>query len=91
MWPEGLIASGASDVENHPVNRVHPVCSSSFLDRIYRIDRIEEEMSHARLTLHAASALKPSLFELWRTRKAAKEEWGKAPTMNRQEVITNSQ
>ena len=27
----------------------------SFLDRIYRI---EEELSHARLTLHAASALK---------------------------------
>jgi len=28
------------------------------LDRIYRIYRIEEELSHARLTLHAASALK---------------------------------
>ena len=27
-----------------------------FLDRIYRI---EEEMTHARLTLHAVSSLKP--------------------------------
>jgi len=53
MWPEGLIANFVSDVETHPV---HPVCSSSLLDRIYRI---EEYLSHARLTLHAASALKP--------------------------------
>ena len=44
------------DVETHPVNLVHPVCFSSLLDRIYRI---EEDLSHARLTLHAASALKP--------------------------------
>ena len=34
---------------------VHPVCSSSLLDRVYRI---KEYLSHARLTLHAASALK---------------------------------
>jgi len=30
-----------------------------FLDRIYRIERIEEDLAHARLTLHAASSLKP--------------------------------
>jgi len=30
--------------------------NSSYLDRLYRIE--EEELSHARLTLHAASALK---------------------------------
>ncbi len=29
-----------------------------FLDSINRIDRIEEDSPHARLTLHAASALK---------------------------------
>ncbi len=28
------------------------------LDKIIRLYRIEEELSHARLTLHAASALK---------------------------------
>ncbi|OPZ70369.1 MAG: hypothetical protein BWY82_02088 [Verrucomicrobia bacterium ADurb.Bin474] len=66
MWPEGLIANFVSDVETHPV---HPVCSSSLLDRINRTYRIGGEMSHARLTLHAASALPPSLFDLWRTRK----------------------
>ena len=71
MWPEGLIANFVSDVETHPV---HPVCSSSLLDGINRIYRIGEEITHPRLTLHAASALPPSLFELWRTRKAAKPQ-----------------
>jgi len=42
-----------------------------FLDRIYRI---EEEMTHARLIRHAGSALPPSLFELWRTRKPPTED-----------------
>ena len=63
MWPEGLIASIASGVPNHPDNLVHSVCSSSLLDRIYRI---EEDLYHARLTLHAASALKPE----WRQGRA---------------------
>ena len=30
-----------------------------FMDRINRIYRIEEDLTHARWTLHAASALKP--------------------------------
>ena len=53
MWPEGLIASKASDVRNHPV------CCFSHFGQVFRIYRIGEELSHARLTLHAASALKP--------------------------------
>ena len=52
MWPEGLIASKASDVRNHPV------CCFSHFGQVFRIYRIGEELSHARLTLHAASALK---------------------------------
>ena len=46
MWPEGLIASFASDVEMKPILLILFILSVPllFLDRIYRI---EEDLSHA--------------------------------------------
>ena len=55
-----------------------------FLDRICRIYRIEEDLPHARLTLHAASSLPPSLSGLWRTltTQSRKGRKGQSPISN---------
>ena len=69
LW-DGLLRVGMS-VPAHPqaIERLMGYGNKGGIGLLDRIDRFEEDLSPARLTLHAASALPPSLFERWRTRK----------------------